>query len=220
MGKFGILLTVVVPAALLPTAFAASDQAAIESTFVRPWVQALRSRDKARIEKFFHPATRACINASTRVFFNSILDQEADATTAKIYHIAQLAPLTGAPPAILPQDGFQYPLKPVYQINVDFEGGDDLIRFLAPSNGSWFEVYPCPNAKGMVYFRQQAAEGMAQRKKVAQLVASLKDPLRAQLKILLQSQQKIEAVKRFSAASHVDLGTSLLVIDALEQSQR
>ena len=219
MGKIGILLALLL-ALMMPAAFAASDQAAIESTFVKPWVQALQSRDKARIEKFFHPATRACINASTRDFFASILDQEADSKAAGTYHIAKLSPLTAAPPAILPEDGFQYPVKPTYEINLDFQGGDDIIRFLAPSNGSWFEVYPCPNAKGMDYFRQQAAAGLAQRRQVAQLVAGLKDPLRAQLKNLLRKQQKIEAVKQFSAAAKVDLGTSLMVIDALEQSKR
>ncbi len=65
MGKLAVSL------ALLTTcAFAASDdEAAIQSTFVKPCIEALRARDKTRIEQLLHPAVRACITPSTQRVF-------------------------------------------------------------------------------------------------------------------------------------------------------
>jgi hypothetical protein len=215
MGKLAISF-----ALLASGAFAASDEDAIQNTFVKPWVEALRSKDKARIERFYHPAVRACINPDTKDFFDFTLDLEADSETGGASHITKLAPARSMPAGIFPEDGFRLPVQPTYEVQVNFDPGALIVEFLAPSNGSWFEVLPCPNEKGMAFFRKQIAEGAEQRKKAVQLLAELKDPLRSELKGLLKQQQKIDAIKKYQAAASVDLTTAVLVINALQKSER
>jgi hypothetical protein len=198
-------------------ALAASDDVAIQSTFVKPWIEALRSKDQARIEQFYHPAVRACMNPSTKDFFDFVLDRETDSATGGAYRIAKLAPMQGLPPALLPESGFTYPVRPTYEIQVDFDHGELTIRFLAPSNGSWYEVYPCPNEKGTAYFRKQLAEAAGQERKAAQLVATLKDPLRSELKDLPRHRQKFQAIQEIRDATGVDLSMAMRVMDLLEQ---
>jgi len=214
MEKFAISLALVASCA-----FGASDEAAIQSTFVTPWVQAIQSKDKAGIERTFHPAVRACMNAGGREFFDNWLDREAQSPPKGAYLILKLAPMTEPPPAFLPEDGFPYPVKPTYQVQIEFEQSAVVFHlYLAPSNGTWFEVGPCPNEKGMAFFHEQLIEGAKQKEKTARLLADLKDPLRSQLTDLLRQQQKIDAVKKYQAAAGVDLTTAVGVIDALQKS--
>jgi len=104
MGKLAALLVL-----LASSAFAASDEDAIQNTFVKPWVEALRSKDKARIERFYHPAVRACISPDNREFFDFTLDLEADSETGGASHITKLAPARSIPPGLFPEMGSVFP---------------------------------------------------------------------------------------------------------------
>jgi hypothetical protein len=202
-------------------AYAASDDAAIQSTFVKPWIKAERAGDKARIEQFLHPLVRACMNASSKEYFDFALDNETRAVAAGPYLVTKLAPLKGPPPAFLPEDGFPYPVQPTYEVQIEFEKSSLLsVHFLAPVNGTWFEVFPCPNEKGMAFMRQQLIKGDEQKKRAAQLLTDLKDPLRSELTDLLRRGQKIDAIKKYQQAAGVDLTTAVGVINALQQSDR
>jgi len=217
MGKLAILFALAAWSAFAATA----DEDAIQNTFVKPWIEAARSGDKARIEQFLHPVVRACINASTKDYFDFGLDNEARAVAAGPYRVTKLAPLQGPPPAFLPEDGFPYPVRPTYEVQIEFEKSTLLsIHFVAPANGSWFDVFPCPNEKGMAFIRQQLVEAAEQKKKAAQLLADLKDPLRSELTDLLRRQQKMDAVKKYQQAAGLDLTTAVAVINALQQSDR
>jgi hypothetical protein len=72
----------------------------------------------------------------------------------------------------------------------------------------------------MAYFRRQMVEGAQQKKRAAELLADLKDPLRSELNDLLRQQQKIDAIHKYQAAAGVDLTTAVGVINALEESGR
>jgi hypothetical protein len=208
-------------ALLVLRAYAASDDAAIQSTFVKPWIEAARAGDKARIEPFLHPLVRACMNASSKEYFDFALDNETRAVAAGPYLVTKLAPLKGPPPAFLPEDGFPYPVQPTYEVQIEFEKSSLLsVHFLAPVNGTWFEVFPCPNEKGMAFMREQLIKGDEQKKRAAQLLTDLKDPLRSELTDLLRRGQKIDAIKKYQQAAGVDLTTAVGVINALQQSDR
>ena len=60
--------------------------------------------------------------------------------------------------------------------------------------------------------------GTPEEKKAAQLLATLKDPLRAELTDLLRRQLKFDAIKKYQAAASVDLSTAAMVINALQKS--
>ncbi len=224
MGRFGILLALALTSApaggFAASPSAASDDAAIQNTFVKPWIAAMQSKDKAAMERLYHPAVRACMNRATKEFFDFLADREMQDAAAGAYHSSKIAPLQQIAPTFLPEGDVRYPVTPAYQVQIDVEHSDlTYTRFLAPSNGSWYEVYPCPNEKGMAYLREQQKQGAEQRKKVAQLAAGLKDPLRSELKDLLRQQRKIDAVKKYQTATKVDLTTSVLVMDALQKSK-
>ncbi len=216
MGKLAVLF-----ALAAASAFAASDDAAIQSTFVKPWVEALRSKDKARLERFLHPAVRACINPGTKDFFGDIVEHEAQFDVSGPYRLIKMEPMRQAAPTFLPAEDVQYPVQPTYEVNIEFEQRNLVFtRFLAPANGSWFVVFPCPNEKGIAYLREQRKEGDEQKKKAAQLLAELKDPLRGELREFLGRQQKIDAIKKYQAATKADLTTAVMVINALQESKQ
>jgi len=218
MGKLAALLGL-----LASSALAASDEDAIRNTFVKPWIEALRSNDKAKIEGLIHPAVRACMNdPSTKDFWDYMLNQQTlHSAPAGAYQVTKIARMQQPAPTFLPEDDVKYPLQPSYEVDINFAPNNVImIQFLAPSNGSWFDVLPCPNEKGMAFFRKQLAEGAEQKKKAAQLLADLRDPLRSELTDLLRRQQRIDAIKKYQSAAGVDLTTAVAVINALQQSGR
>ena len=219
MGKLAISL-----ALLAGSAFGATpDETAIQNTFVKPWIEALRSRDKARMVSFLHPAVRTCMeDASTKDYWDYALDfQLHSAVPAGEYHITRLRPMQGPVPTFMPEEDAAYPVRPTYELQIDFEQSNLLlVQFLAPVNGTWYDLVPCPNEKGMAYFRRQMVEGAQQKKRAAELLADLKDPLRSELNDLLRQQQKIDAIHKYQAAAGVDLTTAVGVINALEESGR
>jgi hypothetical protein len=216
MGKLAVLF-----ALAAASAFAASDDAAIQSTFVKPWVEALRSRDKARLERFLHPAVRACINPGTKDFFDSIGEHEVQLDVSGPYRVIKIEPMRQAAPTFLPAEDVQYPVRPTYEVDIEFEQRNFVsTRFLAPANGSWFAVVPCPNEKGMAYLREQRKEGEEQKTRAARLLVELKEPLRGELKDLLGRRQKIDAIKKYQAVTKADLTTAVMVINALEESKQ
>ncbi len=211
-------------ALLVSAAFAATpDEAAIQSTFVKPWVEALRSNDRTKIESLMHPLVRACMkDPTTKDFWDYVLNEQAlHPAPAGTYQVTKVARMQQPAPTFLPEDDVEYPLQPTYEVDIDFAANNVImIQFLAPSNGSWFYVLPCPNEKGMAFFRQKLIEGAEQKKKAAQLLGDLKDPLRSELNGLLRQQHKIDAIEKYQAAAGVDLTTAVTVINALQQTDR
>lgn len=205
---------------MLQPAIAADPDTAIRATFVPAYIEALRSRDTARIRKFVHPRVLACMNENTKEYFDDLSRSEAEADVTGNYVIYGITKMTEPGPLFgLPEDGFRYPLQPAYEVHIQFkEGRLELIRFLAESNGSWLEDYPCPNEKGMAFMHEQMAKGEQQRQRVTQLAAELKDPLRSELKALVKQERIIDAVERYRAVSGVtDLTTARMVIGVLEK---
>ncbi len=216
MGKLAISI-----ALLAASAFAASDdQATIQSTFIKPWVEALQSKDKAGLERLFHPAVRACINSSTREFFDIGIERLMDPAPRGKYIITKLVPMTGPMPAFLPEDGFRAPVNPTYDMNLQFDQSDVVMAiFLAPWNGGWYEVFPCPNEKGMAYFRQSLVDYAAVEKKAAEVAASLNDPVRKEIRDLLRQQDYGRVVDKIRDTTGVDTGMAMRVMNLLKKQQ-
>jgi hypothetical protein len=204
----------------LAQAFAADADSAIRDTFVPGYVSALRSKDIARIRTFLHPQVRACMNENTAQFFDFLSRSEADDDVQGDYRVTHIVPVNGPAPLLgLPPDGFAYPIQPAYEVHVEFRGGKlEVVRFVAEAGGAWFEVYPCPNEKGVAFTRAYAARADEQRKRVEQLAAGVKEPLLAELKALVKDGRVLDAVKRYQDASGVrDLTTARMVVGVLER---
>ncbi|HLG94765.1 MAG TPA: hypothetical protein VKX49_00495 [Bryobacteraceae bacterium] len=205
--------------AVVSQAVAADAETAIRTTFFPSYIEALRSHDTARIRTFLHPQVLACMNEKTHQYFDYLTQQEAQDDVEGKYEITRVALLNGPAPLLgLPEDGFSYPLQPTYEVHAEFKGGKlELIRFLSEAHGEWFEVYPCPNEKGVALVHDYIARGEEQRERAAKLVAELKDPLLSELKQLVKQERIIDAVKRYQAETGIgDLTIARMVIGVLE----
>jgi hypothetical protein len=200
---------------------AADAEAAIRTTLVEPWLKAVRANDKAALTRFLHPQVRACINDRTREFFEYGDLLKPEGLTPK-HRITKLTPLSGPGNLFgLPEDAFSYPVQPAYELTLE-AGQEDphIIRYLAPSGGSWYFVEPCPNEKGLAFFHESLAKGAEQKQRVAVLVSELKDPLLGELRDLLKQHRKIDAVKKYQQATGQDLTLSVMVMNAIEKENR
>jgi hypothetical protein len=204
---------------LILRAPAAGVEESIRATLVEPWMNAVLAKDSARVLRFLHPKVQACVNDETREYFESGNTLKPPGLTSR-HHIVGLTPWKSPGPLWnLPADGFSYPVPPVYEITLDGDQSDtQIIRYVAPSGAAWFIVAPCPNEKGVVFIRQKAAEGRAQKERVLRLLAELRDPLLSQIKDLLKQHRKIDAVKRYQQATGVqDTAVVVMLMSALDQ---
>jgi hypothetical protein len=142
---------------------------AAQRRFAQSYVGAIRSQDSGRVAAILHPATRACINDQDRYFFDYLFNQQlstgAELTAA--YEIEHIQPVTGpAELMMLPPEGFAYPVAPTHLMQLNAKGKDGkiyiVIAYLAPANGGWFVVTPCPNAVGVKMIAEQQAKVRAQ----------------------------------------------------------
>jgi hypothetical protein len=117
-----------------------------------------------------------------------------------------------------------YPITPMQQIQIDITTGPTssvtVIRDLAASNSAWLMVLPCPSAEGLVAFRAARQTAAEQQARAKILVAELREPLRSEIEVLLKEGRRVEAMKRYSAASGEDLTMARQVVDLLESARR
>jgi hypothetical protein len=90
-----------------------------------------------------------------------------------------------------------------------------VIRELLLTGTVWLAVVPCPTAKGLEAFRAARRASAEQQARATALVAQLREPLRSELTGLLQEGRRVEAMKRYSAASGEDLTMAKHVVDLL-----
>ena len=105
-------------------------------------------------------------------------------------------------------------------MNLQFDQSDVVMAiFLAPWNGGWYEVFPCPNEKGMAYFRQSLVDYAAVEKKAAEVAASLNDPVRKEIRDLLRQQDYGRVVDKIRDTTGVDTGMAMRVMNLLKKQQ-
>jgi hypothetical protein len=209
---------------MLAAPYAASAQSADreQQQFADAWMAAIKSQDVAKVKALFHPATLACIDDSNRDFFDSNFKEELwDGTgLSTSYHIESVNPLPRpAPMGAFPEEGFAYPVEPTHQLQIEAETKDHrtmtILRFLAESNGRWYMVIPCPNAKGLTLFAQQQAETERQMVEGAALAAGMPESLRAEIEQLLTQGRWFDATDRYREAAGTDPRTAVKVINAM-----
>jgi hypothetical protein len=193
----------------------------------RGYVAALHSKEKARIEDFFHPAVRACINDKTRSFYDYIVAQQLQGMPSSDYSkitITKVGPKnTPIIWAFVPAKGFPYPVMPTYDVQLDFQSApNDMLTDMlevAPSGTSWYLVMPCPNAYGLAYMRDMQARSDRQRAKAKQLASAVHGALLAQIKQLLAHDDTFGAAQAYQKATGSDLSTAVTVIDVLNNQK-
>ena len=204
--------------------FAAGEEAAIRSTFVDPWASAMRqavqTKNTAALMRFIHPQVLACITPESRGFFEGNAARDIAHDLKGPYNVSKIAPSTEPTllSVFLPGDGFPLPVTPTYEVQISW-GDTIFVIALAPANGSWYEVLPCPNEKGVAFLREQAVKGAAQKQRAQQLYSELSASLLGELKAMLKQGHFIDAIHRYQAATGADLTTAKTVIDVVREAQ-
>jgi hypothetical protein len=205
-----------------PQAVSAQPADIEQQQFAEAWMAAVKSQDVAKVKALFHPATLACINDSNRDFFDFIFKEELwDGTgLGTSYHIESASPLPRpAPMGAFSEEGFAYPVEPTHQLQIEAETKDHrtmtILRFLAQTNGRWYMVIPCPNAKGLTLFAQQQAETERQMTEGAALAAGMPESLRTEIEQLLAQGRWFDATDRYREAAGADPRTAIEVINAI-----
>lgn len=207
---------------LSPCLSSAEDTDAARRTFIDRYVSAIKLRDEVALKRLYHPAVLACVTLQNRDFFDFIFAQEfaAGPRLAGGYKVTRVDAVASDRPPTMP-DMFAYPVPPTHEFQIDTSPDKtnrslSLLRAIAPLQGAWYVVQPCPNAKGIAFFRERRSGGDKQETHAHELADALQDPLLSDLKELLAEGQRIEAIKRYKAAADVDLTTAKLVIDVLD----
>lgn len=195
-----------------------------QQQLVQSYVAAVRSHDPARVLALFHPKVLACRNDSTHDYFDYLASQNLRQVPLGKY-TSSVSPLPASgPPAILPATMFKYPVQPTYQMQLDWNNSPTrsvtVMRNIAAQDGRWFMVEACPSAEGMKFFRDNLARRQQQQAHVQALAAKVKDPLRSQLRALLKQGRKIDAARKYQAATGADLTTAVQVVDILESAAK
>jgi polyhydroxyalkanoate synthesis regulator phasin len=187
----------------------------------RDYVAALQSKDPARIKALIHPTVLACKNFAD--YFDLTNEHIFKNVPGSDYKISFTVLPDDFKLPILPPDKFEFPVRPSYELRIDWEHSEgssvrlaSIIQFIAEKDGAWLLVYPCPNDAGIKLVHQIIAAGQLQQEHAHTLASQLKDPLRAELKAMLADGRKVDAIRRYETAAGADPTTAKQVIDALE----
>ena len=94
-----------------------------------------------------------------------------------------------------------------------------MIRDLAAVDGVWLAVVACPTEEGLAAFRQVRQADAAEQARARELAAGVDAPLAAELRTLLQSGRRIDAIRRYRQATGEGLAMSRRVVELLEAAR-
>lgn len=188
--------------------------------FAEQYAAAARARDVEGYKRLVHPQSLACFTADNRDFLDDWTTRVFRWKWDGPYRLVAVRALGKGTPPSAPPTMATYPVPPTHQIQIDLELGATrsatLIAEIASSGGAWLQVVPCPTAEGLAAFRASRKVGAAQEAQARTLVSGLAAPLRAELMDLLKSGRRLDAMRRYAAASGEELGMARRVIDLLE----
>lgn len=204
-----------------------SREVAVEAghrRFAEQYVAAARARDPVRYRKLVHPQSLACVTDDNRDFFDDWMARAFRWKWEGPYRIAVVRALAKDTPPSLPPGMGRYPVAPTHQIQIDLQmsatRAASLVADLAPVGTTWYQVVPCPTPEGLAAFRSAKQANAEQEAKAQALAKGLATPLRTELTGLLKEGKRIDAIRRFSAASGEDITMARRVIDVLEAGAR
>ena len=226
--SLGFALVLISTSFLITTSSAphadSNDVKSQQTAFARSFVAAVQSKNRAAVLGLLHPALRACMAGADRSFFDTIVTQQMDGFPTTGYTNLTMTPVAPTKPpslwAFVPEKSFPYPIKPTYQIQIDFSADPnglfgDVLE-VAPSGQSWYWITACPNADGMRLMRKMQDEAAQQKAKGKKVASELRDPLLSKIKSLLANHDRVGAIKAYIKATGADASTAASVIDAIQ----
>ena len=190
--------------------------------FAQTFVDALRSKQPERRLEVIHSRSRACINPQTRPYYDWIFTRQEKYAIPGHYKTTIMPLRQDAP---LPGDGQSaYPVHPTHQMQIDFDAGAyksvSMIVLIAREGTRWREVLACPTGDAVARARISAVENAERGRKAQMLVRQMPGLLRAELMELLKAGRRVDAIRRYAAASGEDITTARSVIDRMTSAEQ
>ncbi|PYV07901.1 MAG: hypothetical protein DMG07_27275 [Acidobacteria bacterium] len=166
----------------------------------------LGSKNPERFKALLHPKCLACMTAQNQEFYDSVFSRQSKDTVPANYKTT-VEPIA-ANQGLLFENELVYPLRPSHELQIHFKtentkafSSTTLVVFVVYDAGRWQQVLPCPGPDTIAKMRVHKEESAKQDRRAQQLAANLSDPLRAELMDLLRNGQRVDAMKRYAAAS-------------------
>jgi len=187
-------------------------------TFAKLFVDAINSKSLVQRQALLHPKSRACINTQTQPYYDWIFSRQLKRTIPVGVYRVKVEALSGKPlPS--PDGRSDYPLQPSHQLEIDFDtaprSSTSIILLIVRDGEGWHEVLPCPRPEAIAEIQSMAKKRAEQDRNVQTLVAGLADPLRSELKALVEQGRRLDAIKKYAEKTGADLATAKAVVDAL-----
>lgn len=188
-----------------------------QQRFAQVYIAALRAQDMKQLAATIHPATLACITADNRAYFDAIFKSQLELgpRLGPSVTVRPPLPVTDGGAAAMPPEGFAFPVRPSYRMQINADRPDRSIAvqvYLAPGPGGWFAVHACPNATGLKYFAELSPQRKVDGAAVEKLDAGMSPQLRGEIGALLEQGHFIDAVHHLMAASGADASTASVVV--------
>jgi hypothetical protein len=133
--------------------------------FAQTLIAALETKDPARVKTLIHPQVLACKNFAE--YFDLMKGTEFRTLPVPGYKVSFTALPGDFKVPFLPPDKFAFPIRPSYQLQIDWQRGANslfsLVHFIAEKDGAWWLVYPCPNDAGIQLVHQMVGASHEQK---------------------------------------------------------
>ena len=204
-------------AVLAATAGRALAQDADERAFVVRLVEAINSKDVERRRALLHPKSLPCASTTPDSFYVWMVTRQFKDTIPADY-TWKVSPVPITEPLML-SDKFDYPVRPTHTLQLDFNlsatRSKTMVLQLVHEGPRWFEMTACPKPETIAEARAARQAEAKRAERVKALVAAMSPELKGQLLELLRAGRRLDASKRYQAASGEDTTTAVEVLERL-----
>ena len=202
--------------AICQVVYAQREDPARPEAFARPFVAAVNSGQLQNRHALLHPAVAACVTAANRTYFDSIFARQARNRIPADYRLTASRFSSGEAP--LSDGRSPYALPPTHQLQIDYGTplrSTTMILLVAHDGDRWRQVLGCPSAETVSLAARTDAERERSERRARALADAIAEPLRGELRGLIAAGRRVDATRRYAAASGEDLTMSRRVIDLL-----
>jgi len=205
---------------LLNSIASAANPALTPESLADELVKAIRSKDSELRKAVLHEKTRACINSQTRPYFDWIFTRQFRYAIPEQYKVS-VQPLSKAGGLSVDKSG--YPVVPTHQVQIDFETGPyrstSIVVLVSEDGANWREILPCPSPEAVAGAQRSSAESERQNRRIKMLAAQVAEPLRSELIALARAGRRVDAIRKYAAATGEDLVIARGVVEHLVQEK-
>lgn len=184
---------------------------------VRHWVDVVRSDEANARQALIHSATRQCINAQNRAYFDRIFTGQRRAMGDGTYSVT-VAPFNGQGNRSGAVARHDYPVIPQYRAQIDFSDGSQtssLDVFFATDQGELKEVLPCPYPEMSARMNDQARQAVEHDNDVAAQASTMPGDLRRRILSLLAEGKKVDAIQLYARETGSDIMIAKDVVESM-----